>query len=817
MGLLDWLRKPSDQPEQVAHKHLQGSLFQAVNIFANPDNLGTITKVRSEFLDLFLDQLPPEIACAANLWLIDQRYAERVVATLWATRARNAPRWSPTGLFGISTDLPRIPTPETDFENFRDASNKCLSAIGRRIPNFDSQFGKLGSVLIPLVDQITRTRPLSDNVLGYVQVIGPLNYVEVFERNDQEAARFLGTIVASRIAFGRQQRILRATRSFQARIKPTTEPVQLIRIALDLLQRYSNAADVCCFLEGSGGQTVIVRPRARSKLRIPTSSRLVRALLRRRSHGHRVDAINIHNVFDLALEADLGVIAPSIPSPRPASDSDSPLAMLLLRAFAEATPAGQRPPPSLFSIQLLTTPQHKPIGGTFSSTDVEIASALMEQLIVAIPAATLRHSLGRLTKVIADMRQAARESRQRGEPLGGEQQWLNQFCELLAEVVPPIRRWFLCHRTAFSGTDSLRVTNSVGEEVMLPLQGHWLQGSGQIGELRSIDNHYFLPVTVYFTQQEALGIVLELSRDRLHNHERTLIEFVVSELSLLALGELDVSDKLRQLAEIRHHVKNELNAFLGNIRLVVDPTYGQAAALYNKGDESRAASLIFREASFHKALDDATDSATQISLLFESARVLLGDMTRDKLQFSPGNMARLVTEQIRNLRFEAERRDVRVEFINLYPQELPPPIVDRNWISVCISNLVDNAVKYSFSGQSVEVVLGVQRNRWYLTVRNIGRHIPAERVSEIFLPFRRLTQSPGQQAMPGTGIGLAAVREILRLHDEEAVVDVKSDLLRDLSGPADKALTTFTISLRRSLSGGGGQSDSRRDSPNSAL
>ncbi|WP_169988920.1 ATP-binding protein [Microbispora sp. H10836] len=73
-----------------------------------------------------------------------------------------------------------------------------------------------------------------------------------------------------------------------------------------------------------------------------------------------------------------------------------------------------------------------------------------------------------------------------------------------------------------------------------------------------------------------------------------------------------------------------------------------------------------------------------------------------------------------------------------------------------VTNLVDNAVRYNHPGGAVEVTLagGV------LTVRNTGPEVPAERLGDIFAPFRRLHTSRRQ----GAGLGLSIVASIATAH-----------------------------------------------------
>ncbi|HEY5343875.1 MAG TPA: HAMP domain-containing sensor histidine kinase [Solirubrobacteraceae bacterium] len=74
-----------------------------------------------------------------------------------------------------------------------------------------------------------------------------------------------------------------------------------------------------------------------------------------------------------------------------------------------------------------------------------------------------------------------------------------------------------------------------------------------------------------------------------------------------------------------------------------------------------------------------------------------------------------------------------------------------------VANLIDNAVKYSPSGEPVEIVLAGEE----LTVRDHGPGISAEDLAHVFDRFYRGAESRGR---PGSGLGLAIVRQVVRQH-----------------------------------------------------
>jgi len=88
-------------------------------------------------------------------------------------------------------------------------------------------------------------------------------------------------------------------------------------------------------------------------------------------------------------------------------------------------------------------------------------------------------------------------------------------------------------------------------------------------------------------------------------------------------------------------------------------------------------------------------------------------------------------------------------------------IADPSLLDDLLSNLVDNALKYTPSGGSVTVSAGELNGRPYLAVDDTGPGIPEAERQHVRQRFYRLPNSPGH----GSGLGLAIVEEIAQLYE----------------------------------------------------
>jgi two-component system osmolarity sensor histidine kinase EnvZ len=140
-------------------------------------------------------------------------------------------------------------------------------------------------------------------------------------------------------------------------------------------------------------------------------------------------------------------------------------------------------------------------------------------------------------------------------------------------------------------------------------------------------------------------------------------------------------------------------------------------------------------------------------------------MLNEYLEFARGsggetaeetNLADLATEAAADAGRSADLRH-RIVLTNI---ELLTLTVRRNALKRCLTNLLDNALKY---GRFVQLKLYRKGNRVEFAVEDDGPGIEASQREEAFRPFHRLDESRNLQT-GGVGLGLAIARDIARAH-----------------------------------------------------
>ena len=108
---------------------------------------------------------------------------------------------------------------------------------------------------------------------------------------------------------------------------------------------------------------------------------------------------------------------------------------------------------------------------------------------------------------------------------------------------------------------------------------------------------------------------------------------------------------------------------------------------------------------------------------------------------------------------------VKKQLAPLYPIE-----IDFTLITRVISNLVENAIKYSGPGTIVEVNTWDDEKWVYIEIKDNGVGIPEEELSNIFEKFYRI-KNDANHSIKGTGLGLYLVKYFVELHGGTISVD----------------------------------------------
>jgi signal transduction histidine kinase len=168
-----------------------------------------------------------------------------------------------------------------------------------------------------------------------------------------------------------------------------------------------------------------------------------------------------------------------------------------------------------------------------------------------------------------------------------------------------------------------------------------------------------------------------------------------------------------------------------------------------------------------------------VNTLLDFSRIEAG---RIQASYEPIDLSALTADLASAFRAAVEAAGMKL-IVDCPPLE-EPAYVDREMWEKVVFNLLSNAFKFTFEGE-IEISLRTVGDTFELAVRDTGTGIPPEEVPHLFERFHRVQGARGR-TYEGTGIGLALVQELVKLHGGDVSVDSEVD-----------RGSTFTVTIPR--------------------
>jgi PAS domain S-box-containing protein len=175
----------------------------------------------------------------------------------------------------------------------------------------------------------------------------------------------------------------------------------------------------------------------------------------------------------------------------------------------------------------------------------------------------------------------------------------------------------------------------------------------------------------------------------------------------------------------------------------------------------------------HRALELADQELKRIRAMVEELLTLAQmDSWKYQLEVGPANMSTVVQTAVESVEAKAQRFGIGIYFDDTGEHKC---ICDVQKLYQVFINLLDNAIKYSDSGDRVDV--GIEEGDSWLTVRirDTGVGIPTEDLNQLFDRFYRVDKDRSR-ATGGSGLGLAISKQIVEMHGGSITVESEVDV-----------------------------------------
>lgn len=233
-----------------------------------------------------------------------------------------------------------------------------------------------------------------------------------------------------------------------------------------------------------------------------------------------------------------------------------------------------------------------------------------------------------------------------------------------------------------------------------------------------------------------------------------------------AIGEYQrrfaIQEEAKILKKVEKLKQNFLSLMSHDLKTPVAKIAGVADNLYhqNQGNpEIREKSQVIIDST--KELNKFISSILDLTKI-ESSNFGLNKVSKD--------VNSLIEAVVKDLSFSAGQKEIMIkkELAPLYPIQIDSTLITR-----VISNLVENAIKYSGNGSFVHVKTWDDDKWVYIEITDNGTGIPPEEISNIFEKFYRI-KNDANHSIKGTGLGLYLVKYFVELHG--GTISVESTL-----------------------------------------
>jgi two-component system sensor histidine kinase SenX3 len=233
--------------------------------------------------------------------------------------------------------------------------------------------------------------------------------------------------------------------------------------------------------------------------------------------------------------------------------------------------------------------------------------------------------------------------------------------------------------------------------------------------------------------------------------------FAVSATPLAIGGAVAMTEDITE----RYLVDAVRTDFVANISHELKTPVGALAVLAEALSQEDDLEIIHRLSE--KMVDEAIRVGRTIDDLLELSRIEFGgEAVKNEV-----DAAVILTESISRAAPLAALHSIKIAMAEL---STPLKVVgDRRQLVSAIGNLVENAVKYSESGSSVEVSARPDGDSVEFAVTDFGLGIPARDLDRVFERFYRVDRARSRDT-GGTGLGLAIVRHVANNHGGDVSV-----------------------------------------------
>ncbi len=233
------------------------------------------------------------------------------------------------------------------------------------------------------------------------------------------------------------------------------------------------------------------------------------------------------------------------------------------------------------------------------------------------------------------------------------------------------------------------------------------------------------------------------------------VAIAISSIKALEIFRNELTEKLdqsfQQIKEFNSNASHQLKTPLSSMKVQIDVTLEKERTI----------------PEYKEILNSINQEVNSLQSLVSNLLILT--RMRDKTikeGFKEINLDNILLDVIGENIVVAEKKKIKIEIGELEELKI---LGNDTLLSILITNLIDNAIKYTPSGKTVTISL----EGTTLTIKDEGIGIEEDKLNLIFDKFYQIKNSK-EKAIRGFGLGLSMVKKIAKLH--EGTIDLKSQI-----------------------------------------
>ncbi len=224
-----------------------------------------------------------------------------------------------------------------------------------------------------------------------------------------------------------------------------------------------------------------------------------------------------------------------------------------------------------------------------------------------------------------------------------------------------------------------------------------------------------------------------------------------NEISQLGRAYNNMADKLEKVEETRQtfvsNVSHELKTPLSSIKVLSE-------SILLENDVPKEMYVEF--------LQDINSEVDRLTVIINDLLTLVKlDQKEIPLNFEETDVNALLEEIIKRLSPVADKKNILVSLNNVKPVTAE---VDKVKLTLALSNLIDNGIKYTPEDGEVKVTIDADHQHAFITIADTGIGIAEEELGKIFERFYRVDKTRDRET-GGTGLGLSITHSTVLMHN----------------------------------------------------